>query len=164
MRILMLCALGSVWGCGSSREVAGKALVVTGTVLAAAAVVRSGEPVLLSDDVDALLTSPAPRAVYSVADAALITAGAGMVAVGEELSNRPRPPSGPSAPPGFAPVAPSSAAPAAASPTSLAARRVVDPDVIEAACASVLEQTPAQTRAATGDGADDAAAPAVSQR
>ncbi len=136
-RLVWLClAAASLAACGSSRQVAGHSMVVTGALVAGSALASSSDPVLLSDDVGTTRIAYVSRRGFSTTDAILVTGGAGLMAVGQALLQSSDPPPAPigTAVPAQAPAVP---APAATTPPS---RGVVDPAVIRAACESALEQ------------------------
>jgi hypothetical protein len=123
-------------GCGSPRQAAGSAMVVTGAVVAGSALATSTEPVLLSDDVGTAQIAYVSREGFDTTDAALITGGAALMAVGQALLQTAATlPPVQTAPQVAAPQAPQPHAPSAPGP----AARVTDPAAIKAACESVLQ-------------------------
>lgn len=111
-------------------------MVVTGAVVAGSALATSTEPVLLSDDVGSTQIAYISRRGFDTTDAALITGGAALMAVGQALlQNAATPPPVQTAPQLAGPQAQQpNAAPAPAPAAS-----VTDPAAIKAACESVLE-------------------------
>lgn len=123
----------------------GTTLMITGTVVAAAAL-HSGDTLLTSDGVDGTTVEYLPRhGEFSDGDAIAITVGAGMVAVGDAImapstTGATIPQAAASTPMSVPkamgqaqqPVSPTR--PAGATRTS-----VTDPAVIEAACQAVIE-------------------------